>query len=45
MAIGSSTVAYMNGTTDYASVFVFQNTGSTTAAFLARFAGALIRSA
>jgi hypothetical protein len=45
MAIGSSTVAYMNGTTDYASVFVFQNTGSTTSAFLARFAGALIRPA
>jgi hypothetical protein len=45
IAIGSSTVFPMNGTTDYASVFVFQNTGSTTAAFFARFAGALIRPA
>ena len=45
MSVGSSTVSYMNGTTDYASVFVYQNSGSTTAAFFARFAGALIRPA
>ena len=44
-AIGSSTVVYMNGSTDYASVYLFQNTGTTTPNFFARFAGALIRSA
>jgi hypothetical protein len=44
-AVGSSTVVYMNGSTDYASVYLFQNTGSTTPNFYARFAAALIRSA
>jgi hypothetical protein len=43
--IGSSTVTFMNGTTDYVSVFAFQNTGSTVSNFSSFFAGALIRSA
>lgn len=44
-AVGSSTVIYMNGTTDFASAYAFQNSGVTVSNFLARFAGALVRSA
>jgi hypothetical protein len=44
-AVGSSTVVYLNGSTDYVSAYAFQNTGVTVSNFLARFAGALIRSA
>ena len=44
-AIGSSTVIYMNGTTDFVSAYAFQNSGVTVSNFLARLAGALVRSA
>ena len=44
-SVGSSTVIYMNGTTDFASVYLFQNSGVTVSNFLARFAGCLVRSA
>jgi len=44
-SVGSSAIVYMNGSTDYASVYLFQNTGSTTPSFFARFAGALVRAA
>ena len=42
-AVGSSTVIFMNGSTDYVSCFVFQNSGSTVSGFLARFSGVLVR--
>lgn len=44
-AVGTSTVVYLNGSTDYVSAAVFQNTGVTVSNFFARFSGALIRSA
>lgn len=40
-----STVVYLNGTTDYVSVFVFQNTGLTSNQFLVRFGAAMVRAA
>jgi hypothetical protein len=44
-SIGSSAVIFMNGTTDFASCFVFQNSGVTVSSFFARFAGVLVRAA
>lgn len=44
-AVGACTVVYLNGSTDYVSAAVFQNTGGTVSNFLARFSGAMIRSA
>ena len=40
-----STVVYLNGTTDYVSVFVFQNTGLTSNQFFVRFGAAMVRAA
>jgi hypothetical protein len=44
-AVGSSAPIYMNGSTDFASVYLFQTSGGTTSNFFARFAGAMIRGA
>ena len=42
---GATTVVFMNGTTDFVSVYFFQNTGSTATGFLVRFAGVMVRAA
>jgi hypothetical protein len=44
-SVGTSTLVYMNGSTDFVSVYLFQNTGVTVSNFLAKFSGVMIRSA
>jgi hypothetical protein len=44
-SISVSTLVFMNGTTDFASIYAFQTTGGTVTGFYPAFTGVLVRAA